>query len=329
MATASYGICGASGFGPSSVYRNLPFNGYQDRDPWFLEFIDALGNVFEVLNNDFISATAKANVLDPATDPSHEAFSYLATATSAPTGSANTDTILDLLCYASGVPTPPNRNLSLSQKRDLIGIGWETMSRKGTRPSILKVAASVVDDLVYSISSPPYEFSLIVSDNAGHTGWGDWVVKPRLLAATVATSTTSAQVTADADAFSTDWTNQGFGLLIGTNFYTIQTASTTMLLTLTASATSTVTGQQAFLIQPYANRPWPLGAVREITDHIFPAWAALGIGPSQFRAGFSAAGEPSLTSGATFSLFQNEHFSTWRVIPLVIGRALGLAQSVL
>lgn len=58
-------------------------------------------------------------------------------------------------------------------------------------------------------------------------------------------------------------------------------------------------------------RPWVLATARSIAGRIFPAWGELGVGYSQFRASYSAAGEPVLPTGVHINLLANEHFSTW------------------
>ena len=60
-------------------------------------------------------------------------------------------------------------------------------------------------------------------------------------------------------------------------------------------------------------RPWLFATARRILGKMFPAWSLMGLGYSQFRAGFSAAGEPVLVSGARLNLLANEHFSSWAV----------------
>lgn len=58
-------------------------------------------------------------------------------------------------------------------------------------------------------------------------------------------------------------------------------------------------------------RPWTLGAARSVGGRIFPAWGELGIGVSQFRAGYSSAGEMVMPVGARINNLANEHYSSW------------------
>lgn len=59
-------------------------------------------------------------------------------------------------------------------------------------------------------------------------------------------------------------------------------------------------------------RPWALTASRDhLVARLAPAWSEIGVGFSQFRAGYSAAGEPVLTASARLNLMLNEHFLDW------------------
>lgn len=60
-------------------------------------------------------------------------------------------------------------------------------------------------------------------------------------------------------------------------------------------------------------RPWAMNAIRQTV--IQPAFVNFGVGYSQFRAGYSAAGEPVFAAGATLNLLKNEHFSSWTGTP--------------
>lgn len=59
------------------------------------------------------------------------------------------------------------------------------------------------------------------------------------------------------------------------------------------------------------SRPWVLGAARTVAGRVFPAWGELGIGVSQFRAGYSSAGEMVMPTGARINNLANEHYSAW------------------
>jgi hypothetical protein len=58
-------------------------------------------------------------------------------------------------------------------------------------------------------------------------------------------------------------------------------------------------------------RPWTLNAIRSTVKPISPDFGYLGVGFSQFRAGYSAAGETVFPTGARTSILSNEHFSSW------------------
>ena len=58
-------------------------------------------------------------------------------------------------------------------------------------------------------------------------------------------------------------------------------------------------------------RPWLFQAMRDVMARFVPAFTTLGIGYSQFRAGYSGAGEPVLPTGARLNLLANGNFSDW------------------
>lgn len=58
-------------------------------------------------------------------------------------------------------------------------------------------------------------------------------------------------------------------------------------------------------------RPWITTSSQAIAGRLFPAWGELGIGFSQFRAGYSAAGEMVMPIGSRINILANEHFSSW------------------
>jgi hypothetical protein len=58
-------------------------------------------------------------------------------------------------------------------------------------------------------------------------------------------------------------------------------------------------------------RPWILNAARSTVSSGTPAFGNLGVGYSQFRAGYSSAGETTFPSGCRINLLSNEHFSSW------------------
>lgn len=58
-------------------------------------------------------------------------------------------------------------------------------------------------------------------------------------------------------------------------------------------------------------RPWMLAAVRNTMATTTPSFISLGLGYSQFRAGYSAAGETVFPANARICILANEHFSSW------------------
>lgn len=56
-------------------------------------------------------------------------------------------------------------------------------------------------------------------------------------------------------------------------------------------------------------RPWAFDAIRQCV--IQPATVEYGVGYSQFRAGYSGAGEPVLPTGSRINILAGEHFDTW------------------
>lgn len=61
------------------------------------------------------------------------------------------------------------------------------------------------------------------------------------------------------------------------------------------------------------SRPWILSGIRNMLAPMTPSFISLGVGYSQFRAGYSSAGETVFPSGARINLLNNEHFSTWSI----------------
>lgn len=311
MATASYAIAGSAGFGPSRVYLSLPYAGYRELDAWIVEFVDALGNIFEVLNHAYISAGAKANLLDATYVPSQAISDELAIQTAAPVNAASTDAMVDMLCFLAGIPTPVNTHITATQKQALALAGAEAMKRKGARPQLLNIGSKISDGIVYGWSLPPYFFSHLLSDGEPQPGWGDWVVPLERLSGTVATTSGSPTVSGTSTAFQADPAWIGLGIVIGTNVYYISSVTNATTLTLTANASANASGVTAYIIHPYSARPWLYRAEHEIILRFFPAWSFFGAGVSQFRAGFSAAGEPVGPEGARLCIFAGEHFDAW------------------
>lgn len=250
MTLGAFGTGGASISGPSKLYERLvPYYGYKSitgdpaLDGWTEEFLTALGGPFDILELLFCAAEARANFLDPTYTPPYSASEQIATATEAPTGASIADTMLDVLLFIAGIPTPVDTNLTVEMKQGLAQKGWGALERKGARRKILALASQLSGGVVLGWTVPPYEFSVIFPDGAPSPGWGLWCPN----------STTS-----------------GAGV-----------------------------------------RPWIFNAYRQVVKKIFPAHVVQGVGYSQFRAGYSEAGDPVLPSGATLNLLENEHFANW------------------
>ena len=234
-----YGSSGSAG--PSAAFLNLPAK-YKQLDGWFEDFMNAMGLDWDVLNAEFISAAARANLLDPTYTPTRDATASLATGTEAPTDAATAATVLDLMLSAVGAEYPVSSNLTTEEKQALVYAMAAALQRKGTRISTGDVAAKVAGGAVDAASSSLLYGSVIVPDGYPSPGWGDWVPA---------------------------------------------TASTAQ------------------------KRPWLFETIRALLQRIYPACSELGVGYSQFRAGYSAAGEPALATGAQMSLTTNGNFATW------------------
>jgi hypothetical protein len=242
VALGGYSGAGTGLLGPSTLYENLPWENYRSVSTWLEGFADAMGGHLDVFNAAFISASARANFLDPTFETDYSATSTTATPIEAPTLAKVRDTMLDVLLYIAGIPWPVDSNLTTAQKQALVQVGWTALKRKGTRRQIVNLASKITGNVALGFSAPPYQFSLILPDGAPSPGHGGW------------------------------------------NSDTVDSA-------------------------PY--RPWILPAARNITSRIVPGWCEYGIGYSQFRAGFSAAGEPVMPSGSRLNALSNEHFTTW------------------
>ncbi|HJU23896.1 MAG TPA: hypothetical protein VJ891_15425, partial [Casimicrobiaceae bacterium] len=94
---------------------------------------------------------------------------------------------------------------------------------------------------------------------------------------------------------------------------------------------ASASGLTAYSRAPAASRPWLITTLRSLLSKVTPAWMLLGVGYSQFRAGFSGAGETVLPIGARLNLLQNEHFANWSGGSLQnwldVGTVLGQASS--
>jgi hypothetical protein len=175
MSQGGVGVGGASGPGPSTAYDALPYTGYKDAGAWVEEFVDALGLEFDIRYQKFISAQARANLLDPTYTPTDVATQFLATATAAPLGATSKDTMLDVLLFVALGIYPADSNLTVQQKQQLVQVGWNALRRKGNRSYLLALAAILGDGIAVGWTVPPYNFSVIFPDGAPAPGWGAWV----------------------------------------------------------------------------------------------------------------------------------------------------------
>lgn len=174
MAIAGYAIGGAASSGPTALFKNLPFQNWQDQQNWINEWIDALGIMMDVYYQRYVAPAAKADLINPATTPSVDATNYLATKTEAPASSAVTDTMLDLLCYVCGFPTPVDSGLTIEDKQALASLTQDVLKFKGTRQRLLSVVASVTKS-VYGWTPNAFNFGILLGDGQPNPGWGDWV----------------------------------------------------------------------------------------------------------------------------------------------------------
>lgn len=256
MGLLGYAQNGASILGPSEAFTSLPFRGYRERGDnseygWREEFVDALAGMFDVAYRRFIVASERANMLDPTFTPSVSATEWLATAHAAPTGAASQATMLDLLAFIALATYPLDQNWSVERRQAMIQVGWNLLRRKGNRVQLGAFTAAATDSgAVYAVTSPPWGFTLAVTDGEPSPGFK-------------------------------------LSSLPGGWCYT--------------STSATVT-----------RRPWLFSALRNVVEkRAFPAWSSLGIGYMQFRAGFSAVGEPVFPLNARLNLLANEHFNLW------------------
>lgn len=184
MSVGGWSSFGAGGFGPSKMWKSLPYRGYKDRDPWVEQFIDAIGDQWDLIYNRFVSTQARANLLDPTRTPTEVADANYATATSPPVGSVSTDTMLDVLLYIAGVPWPIDTNLSTTQKQALVLAHVAAVKRKGNRQQLLNLASIIADGVAVGWTVPPFNFSIILPDGAPAPGYGPWVQASSSLAET-------------------------------------------------------------------------------------------------------------------------------------------------
>jgi hypothetical protein len=313
MATGGYGVGGSSTAGPSAMFGWLPWKGYREISTWFEEFVDAIGSQFSILENRFVSSTARSHLLDPTYTPIEVASSNLATSTAPPTGSVVTDTMLDVLLYIARGQYPVNPRLTTAQKQGLVTLGWDILRRKGTRQRLLNLVSQVTNGPINGWTTPPFLFGMILPDGAPSPGYGDWTPVPVVQVGTVSTSVGSPTVTGTGTSFLTGWA--GYKIIVGSpvvaDLYTIASVTNGTSLTLSSNAAQNTAGLPYYIIPGASVRPWAFDAARSLLSNVTPAWSSVGIGYSQFRAGYSAAGEIVLASGARIGSMINSSFSSW------------------
>lgn len=312
--SGGYGVGGAGAASTSAAYLSLPYKGYRELAGWFEEFVNAFGSELDILDSRFISATARANLLDPTYAPTEPTDENLATATAAPTAAAIQDSMLDVLAYIALAAYPLNQNFTTAEKQAMVAVGWDAIKRKGTRRALLELAAAACASTLAGWTVPPYNFSLVLADGLPSPGWGStWSPVSTQQAGTVSTTAASNAVTGAGTAFTTAWHGYRIAVINGATVQTdwVSNVSSATALTTVNNLTANTAGS-TFWISPGASfRPWILEALRKIVGRFMVDWSQFGICYSQFRAGYSAAGESVLPSGATLSLVSNPHFDAW------------------
>ena len=305
---------GGGASGPSRAYKSLPYKNYQDLDPWVQDFVDSIGFPIDVLNALFFSSAGRAALLNPAATAVSPASSHYASQTAAPTGAASTDTMLDVLLFLAGIPWPVDTNFTTAQRQALVGVGPGVRERKGVRRELLRLAAQILDGVLYGWTLPPFSFSEVVGDGGTSPGNGSWVQTNFGTArtGTVTVTNGSAAIVGVGTLFTTE-------MMVGRKFttdrattYVVQSITDDLHLTLTTNYGGTTLGGQTYYTNANGTQRPPLYAsIRNLLARVYPAFATLGVGPTQARAGFSAAGEPLLSAGATISQTIDEHFYYW------------------
>lgn len=313
MGSGGSGTGGSSIAGTTSTYLGLPFKNYRDLDLWFEELINALAANLEVDEQRFITAQARANLLDPTYTPPYPAESTLATATAAPTGGASQDSMLDLLAAVALSAYPLNQNFTVAERQAMVATGGSLQRRKGSRQALLQTAAAACAQAIAGWTVPPYNFSIILPDGLASPGWGAWSPVSVHQAGTAATTSGSNAVVGTSTAFTSQWLGYRIAFVSGSTVLTDWVASVTNATHLTTSGNlgSTLATADIWVSPGASFRPWILEALRQVLDRFFPAWSALGIGFSQFRAGYSAAGETILPDGAQIGRLANPSFDLW------------------
>jgi len=181
VSTYGTGIAGSGGAGPSELLRRLPYRGYQDpledgSRAWIEEWIDAIGREFDGLNDRFISAEARATLLDPTATDVHAANDYIANSTTAPALARSGDSMLDVLAFITLATYPLDGNLSTARQQQLVAIGAELLQRKGVGLALLRYLATLQESgAVYGGSTVPFQFAACLTDGEPTAGFGSWV----------------------------------------------------------------------------------------------------------------------------------------------------------
>lgn len=314
MAVGGYGQGGVSVSGTSEIYQSLPYKGYRELLPWFEEFVNAWAGELSIHYARFISTTARANMLDPTHTPTESVENDLATSTAAPLHAPNTDSMLDVLAFLALAIYPLNQNFTIAEKQGMVGTGGNLQRRKGTRQALLKTAAQACASVLAGWTVPPFNFSIILPDGLASPGWGStWSPVATTQAGTAATTSGSAAVVGTSTAFTSQWIGYRIAFVSGATVLTdwVKTVTNTTNLTTVNNLGATISGATIYVSPGASFRPWIFEALRNVLGRFFPDWSNFGIAYSQFRAGYSAAGETVLPSGATIGQAANPHFDTW------------------
>lgn len=315
----SYSVGGRSGTSTTRTFSVLPWANYRSVGTWLQEFVDTFGHDLDLWWDRFIGSRfatdgmqGRQELLDLDVTSSAIANESTATGTAPPTNAKSQDTVLDMLLYLAGIPWPVDSHWTTQQKREMVRVGWDALKYKGTRRRLLRLVAGPLAGVIHGANLPPFIFSLIHGDGSPSPGFSsEWCSVGVTQAGTVATTSGDATVTGTSTAFPTDGSWNGMIILIANEQYWISSVTNATELELTSNAVANTTGQTCKVVYAAAQRPWLFEATRNIVRRVFPSWATLGVGYSQFRAGFSAVGEPVLATDSRIGALLNEHFSGW------------------
>lgn len=311
--SGGYTVGGGGASSTSAAYLSLPYKGYRELPGWFEEFVNAFGSELDILDARFISASARANLLDPTYTPTEPTDPNLATTTAAPTSASVQDSMLDILAYIALATYPLNQNFTTAEKQAMVAVGWDAIKRKGTRQALLELAAAACK-VVTGWTVPPFNFSLILPDGLPSPGWGStWSPVTTAQAGTVSTTAASNAITGAGTAFTTAWHGYRVAIVNGATVQTdwVANVSSATALTTVNNLTDNTAGSTFYISTGASFRPWIFEALRKIVGRFMVDWSEFGICYSQFRAGYSAAGETVLPSGAKLGRVTNPHFDTW------------------